>query len=277
MKQMEHKHSTDRAPWLVHWIKLIALFATSAFLFFAYFIGWVRYFVATDYLWLPPAGAVALALMGLARLTASPAAGSGCCDCDCSGGEKSSRKAVVTAAISLVILVVPIALALAVQPKEFSSEGMRKRRLTSPRRDVKLDRAVDWILGLADTAAAAEAAADTLPKEPTLLELMETAAVADPEEMEGKFVTVVGRCDLPQGEASRRFEIYRLLVTCCVADASAVSVEVARNDDVRLESGGWVRIGGILKFDNPIDPAMPVVHAATISKVSEPSETPRTP
>ena len=80
------------------------------------------------------------------------------------------------------------------------------------------------------------------------------------------------RCDLPAGESSRRFEIYRLLVTCCVADASAVSVEVARNDDVRLESGGWVRIGGVLKFDNPIDPAMPVVHAATISKVSEPSE-----
>jgi uncharacterized repeat protein (TIGR03943 family) len=269
---MEHTHSTDRAAWFVHWTKLAALFSTAAFLMFAYFAGWVRYFVATDYLWLPPAGAVALALMGLARLTAAPDASNGCCDCECSSGKRSSRKAVVTAVISLVILIVPIALALAVQPKEFSPEGMRKRRLTSPRRDVKLDRAVDWILGLADASAAAEAAADTLTKEPTLLELMETAAVADPDELEGKFVTVIGRCDLPAGESSRRFEIYRLLVTCCVADASAVSVEVARNDDVRLESGGWVRIGGVLKFDNPIDPTMPVVHAATISKVSEPSE-----
>ncbi len=268
---VDHKHKTDRSAWLVHWIKLTALFSVAAFLAFAHFAGWLHDYLATGYLWLPPAGAVALVLMGLARLTASPSA-SGCCDCDCSSGAKSSQKAVFTASVSLVILVLPIALALAVQPKEFSSEGMRKRRLPSPRRDIKLDRAVDWILGLADTTLSSEAAADTLPKEPTLLELIETAAIADPEDLDGKFVTVVGRCDLPEGETSRQFELYRLLVTCCVADASAVSVEVARKDDVRLESGGWVRIGGILKFDDPIDSAMPVVHAATISKVSEPSE-----
>lgn len=268
----DHKHTTDRAAWLAHWIKLAALFLVAAFLTFAHFAGWVQNYLATQYLWLPPAGAVALVLMGLARLTASPAAGNSCCDDGCSSHADSARKTVFTASVCLVLLVAPIALALAVQPKEFSPEGMRKRRLTTPQRDVKLDRAIDWIIGLSDSAEAAEVTADTLPKEPTLLELMEIAAVADPEDLDGKFVTVIGRCDLPAGEASQRFELYRLLVTCCVADASAVSVEVARKDDVRLEPGGWVRIGGLLKFDNPIDPAMPVVHAATISKISEPSE-----
>ncbi len=269
---LDHKREIDRAAWLAHWIKLAALFAVAAFLGFAHFAGWVHDYLATQYLWLPPAGAVALLLMGLARLTASPATGGNCCDGDCSTGTGSSRKAVFTASVSFVILVAPIALALAVQPKEFSSEGMRKRRLPTLRRDVKLERAVNWILGLSDATETSEIAADTLPKEPTLLQLVEIAAVADPEDLDGKFVTIVGRCDVPDGEASRRFDVYRLLVTCCVADASAVSVEVARNDDVRLESGRWVRIGGILRYDNPIDPATPVVHAATISKVSEPSE-----
>jgi uncharacterized repeat protein (TIGR03943 family) len=268
---MAYTHAIDRAAWLAHWIKLAALFVVAAFLGFAHFAGWVHDYLATQYLWLPPAGAVALLLMGLARLTASPMSAS-CCDGDCSTGTGSSRKAVFTASISLIILVVPIALALAVQPKEFSSEGMRKRRLATSPRDVKLERAVDWILGLADSSEAAEVTADSLPKEPSLLQLVETAAVADPNDLSGKFITIVGRCDLPDGEMSRRFDVYRLLVTCCVADSSAVSVEVARNDDVRLEPGGWVRIGGILKFDNPIDPTAPVVHAATISKVSEPSE-----
>lgn len=269
---MAHTHSIDRAAWLAHWIKLAALFVTAAFLAFAHFADWVRDYLATQYLWLPPAGAVALTLMALARLTASPTGADGCCDGDCSAGTDSSRKAVVTASISLAILVLPIALALAVQPNEFSSEGMRKRRLPTPRRDMQLDRAVDWILGLADSTDTTEVRADTLPQEPTLLELLKTAAAADPKALDGKFITIVGRCDLPDGERSRRFEVYRLLVTCCVADSSAVSVEVSRNDDVRLEPGGWVRVGGILKFDNPIDPATPVVHAATISKVSEPSE-----
>jgi len=264
--------TNDRAAWLVHWIKLAALFILAAFLTFAHFAGWVQDYLATQYQWLPPAGAVALILMGLARLTASPIAQASCCDDGCSSQAGSPRKAVFTASVSLVILTAPIVMALAVQPKEFSAEGMRKRRLETPRRDVKLDRAVDWIMGVSDAVEATEATADTLPKEPTLLELVELAAGADPVNLDGKFVTVIGRCDLPDGETSRRFELYRLLVTCCVADASAVSVEVARKDDVRLEQGGWVRIGGLLKFDNPIDPTMPVVHAATISKVSEPSE-----
>ncbi len=268
----DHKHTTDRAAWIAHWLKLAALFIVAAFLTFAHFAGWVHDFLATQYLWLPPAGAFALVLMGLARLTASPTDESSCCDDGCSSHTGSPRKAVFTASVSLLILVAPIALALAVQPKEFSAEGMRKRRLTTPRRDIKLDRAIDWIMGRSDSAEATQISVDTLPKVPTLLELMEITAVADPEDLDGKFVTVIGRCDLPDGEASQRFEIYRLLVTCCVADASAVSVEVTRKDDVRLEPGGWVRIGGLLKFDNPIDPTMPVVHAATISKVSEPSE-----
>ena len=50
------------------------------------------------------------------------------------------------------------------------------------------------------------------------------------------------------------------------------SGEEVRAGSVKLESGGWVRVGGILKFDNSMDPSLPVIHAATISKVSEPSE-----
>ena len=270
---MDTKPTIDRAAWLAHWLKLATLFLVAAFLAFAHFAGWVHDYLAAQYLWLPPAGALALALMVLARWTAGPATRDACCcDGDCSSQPDSSRKAVFTASVCLLIMAIPIALALAVQPKEFSSEGMRKRRLPTPKRDVKLDKAVDWVLGLDETTETAEAAVDTLPKEPTLLELVNISAAANPEKLEGKFVTIVGRCDLPNGETSRRFELYRLLVTCCVADASAVSVEVARNDDVRLEAGGWVRVGGILKFDNPIDPSVPVVHAATIAKVSEPSE-----
>ena len=143
----DQTHTTNRAAWLVHWIKLAALFILAAFLTFAHFAGWVQNYLASQYFWLPPAGAVALILMALARLTASPTAQHCNCDDNCSSQAGSPRKAVFTASVSFVILVTPIVMALAVQPKEFSAEGMRKRRLETPRRDVKLDRAVDWIMG----------------------------------------------------------------------------------------------------------------------------------
>jgi len=268
---MAEYSSGDRADRLVRRLKLTALFSVAGYLLFAYLVGWVQRHLATAYYWLPPAGAGALILMGLALLTAKPGK-STCCEGDCPTAQRSPKRAVFSAAVSLLLLLAPIALALAVQPKEFSSEGMRKRRLNTPRRDVKVDRAVDWIHGLTDATARSEAAANSLPKEPSILELIETVALADPEQLEGKFVTLVGRCDLPQGEAGRRFDLFRLLITCCVADASSVSIEVARNDDVRLEPGGWVRVGGVLKFDHPLDSTFPVLHAATIAKVAEPSE-----
>lgn len=258
---------------LVHRIKLVALFLVGGFLYFAYFAGQVRYHVAAAYVWLPPAGATVLALMWAARLAAGPRAGADCCDHGCPSEGPSPRKAITAAMICLAILATPIALALAVQPKEFSPEGMRKRLLAAPRRDLALNRAIDWICGLAAAPGPTESEAVGFPKDPTLLELVELSATRDPEQLEGKFVTLIGRCDLPEGEGSRRFDIYRLRVTCCVADASAVSFGVARPDaGVRLEQGGWVRIGGVLKYDDPIDPSTPTLHAATIAKIAEPAE-----
>ncbi|MHB8900272.1 MAG: TIGR03943 family putative permease subunit [Thermoguttaceae bacterium] len=269
---MHRNPPVDRAASIAHAIKVAALSLVAAFLAFAHFADWVHQYLAPQYTWLPAAGAAALALMTIACLAAPPAATPCCCRDNCSPPGGRSYRDVVRASVCLAILLVPIAFALAVQPREFSSDGMRKRRLTPPRRDVALERAVDWILGRTDARQSPHAPADILPKEPTLLQLQQAAAEADPADLEGRFVTVVGRCDLPEGQAGRRFELYRFLVTCCVADASAISIEVARNDDLRLQPGEWLRIGGMLRFDNPIDPAAPVVHAATISKISEPPQ-----
>ena len=41
----------------------------------------------------------------------------------------------------------------------------------------------------------------------------------------------------------------------------------------QLTLGGWVRVQGMIKFDNPVDPSMPVIEAAKISKIAQPSET----
>jgi uncharacterized membrane protein YcgQ (UPF0703/DUF1980 family) len=81
-----------------------------------------------------------------------------------------------------------------------------------------------------------------------LLELLTAVGEGYQEDLEGRFVTVVGQCDPAPGAAEGRFDVFRLVVTCCIADASAVSVEVVPPAGFQPEPGGWVRAAGILRF-----------------------------
>jgi uncharacterized repeat protein (TIGR03943 family) len=111
-----------------------------------------------------------------------------------------------------------------------------------------------------------------LPARPTVLDILRAANRSDPASLEGRFVEIVGQCDVVGDLPDGRFDVYRLVVTCCVADASAVSLEVAPPVGVRIESGSWVRVAGLLKFDGSYDPSMPVLHATKMSRIPAPSE-----
>ena len=244
--------------------EMAALAALAAFLAFSFFSGRLRFFVVPSYHWMAPAAAVVIVAMAAARLKAHLRAGR---QCACQAHQPGRIPQSVCAGVILL----SIGMALWVNPQQYSADGIRKRLATVPARDAELQTAIAWIWGKSAPQQAAAASASTLPKNPTMVELLEAAANGPRTVLEGQFVTVIGQCILRDSPSDQRLEIYRLIVTCCVADATAVALEVARSTSEALDPGGWVSVGGILKFDSPDDPSMPVIHAATVTKIAEPS------
>ena len=160
--------------------------------------------------------------------------------------------------------------ALAVNPQQYSAAGVHKRLAGVQARDRELENATAWILGNRTAEQPDPPITAAGPKNPTVLDLLQSAAAGPRGALEGHFVTVVGQCILRDSPRGRRFDIYRLIVTCCVADATAVSVEIARNTGEALDAGGWVSVGGMVQFDSQDDPTLPVIHAATVTKIAEP-------
>ena len=253
----------------VEHLESLALLCLAGFLAYSFLSGRVRFFVARYYIWLSPLAAVVLSAMLAARLRGPLV------PCGCAGHDAPWR---IPRSVCVAVVLAPVLVALTVRPTRFTSEGVRKRRpvglsMRRPRGDDGLDRAIDWVLGLA--ASGTKASADrpaALPKEPTIVVVLDAADQCPGGGIDGQFVTLIGQCDLPAGPMAGRFDLHRLLVTCCVADAIAVSLPVVRASSAPLEAGGWVRVTGIIRFDSDLDRRQPVVHAAAVTKVPEPSE-----
>lgn len=247
------------------WAEVITILALATFFAFSFFTR-VHLFVAPMYIWLSAAAAVALFAMGAARLLAHFQG--------YVSGEMEEQSAwQVPVSACVVILILPVVLAVAVNPRGYSQEGLRKRRVTAPPRHAQLAESIDWVLGAKAADKQAATASVSLPENPTILDVLRAVNDGNREAVEGRFVSVMGQCDLLNGPNSKRFDLYRLVVTCCIADATAVSVEIARKKaEAELEPGSWIRVEGVIRFDSKVDPSMPVVHATETSKIPEPLE-----
>jgi uncharacterized repeat protein (TIGR03943 family) len=248
------------------WAEIVTIFLLAAFFAYSFFTGRVRYFVASYYIWLSLGAAVALTLMGVVRVMAHFRG-------YVSGELEEASAWSVPLSACVAVLIIPVVLALVVDPTRYSSEGVRKRMVRATGLDPQFQQALTWIQGQGPAGARGGSAATSLPENPSILDVLTVLQNGDRKAVEGKFVTLVGQADLPDGDKSKRFQIYRLVVTCCIADATAVSVDVARTDQVALESGGWVRVQGIIKFDSKTDASQPVVHVTgEAARIPEPSE-----
>ena len=235
------------------------------FVAFDYVRTWIETLLYPRYVVFFQIAAAVLVVLCAIRLRGPHEVPGGC------GCQSSSAKPAATLAC-VALLLVPVGMILKVNPTQFSVEGVRKRQAKMTARDPQIRQAIEWVLGINKAAKSADGNSVELPKNPTILDLLNASAEVLPEDLEGRFVNVVGQCDLAQGPESSRFDLYRLVVTCCIADATSVSIEIARGPNMKLDPGQWVRVGGTLKFDSSFDPSSPVVDAKMISKIPEPSK-----
>lgn len=278
-----HAENPNAGERWLHKAELLALLVMAGFLGYASITGRVERFVAQSYTWMAPAAAVLLALMALARWQRGRRSGHadhdscGCHEpehdhaeasscgepgCSCEGHGSHPARWLLTAA-----LIVPVAMALAVDPEQFSSQGNRKRRLAAAPRDAQLERAIDWVLGRSAQAADSARSVD-VPADPTVLQLVQAGDTGQGEAWAGHFVTVIGQCDV-LGDAATAFELCRLVVTCCVADSQSVGVMVLSPAKVRVEPQQWVRVSGVLKWDAAA--ARLVIQAASVVPIPVPA------
>ena len=235
----------------------------ALFLGGAAWTGRVRFFVASVYVWLPPSAALLLFAMGVARVLQLRGSRGECC---CDEAHAPAPKAQLFYAL---IILIPVIAAISVDPRQFSSEGMRKHRAVAITSDAALDRAMNWALGAQPAGARLRLSESVLPPEPTLYEIINAVEAGHKESLTDRFVTVIGQCSL-RDNVSDRFELYRMVVTCCVADATAVSVDVVRLPNAKIEPGQWVRVSGVIRFDDSARPQQPVVHATVITMIPTP-------
>ena len=108
------------------------------------------------------------------------AAGRGC---ESSGARPASTL------VCMALLVTPVAIALAINPTGLSPEGARKRRASPPPRDPALAQAVNWVLGLKTRDKKAADGPVTLPKNPSVLDVLKATdgARSRPEGSGGRF------------------------------------------------------------------------------------------
>lgn len=253
-----HEHGSVRRPLVV--MEVISLLLLAAFLIFSAASDRLRFFLAPAFVWLPPVAAVLLLVMGAARWRAGATA------CEC--GDDHSGPAAMRWFYAIV-LVVPLVFALTVNPHQFSTEGVRKRTAPAAQRDAALERAMNWVLGIKSAAGKRSAVPSELPSEPTVVELMRALEGDGGRALAGKFVTVIGQCGADDATTGGRFELYRLVVTCCIADATGVSIEVAGLPTVTVEPGQWLRIGGVIAIEGGASPQA-VLRAATVTKIPTP-------
>jgi uncharacterized repeat protein (TIGR03943 family) len=242
--------------------EVVALALVAAFLTYGAATGRVRLFVAPAYIWLPPAAAVLLAAMALARLRQVLQRGT---DCDCAAHAAGPMRWLLAAALAA-----PVALGAAVDPQQFSPKGVRKRRIAAAPRDVELERAVAWALGRA-AAETPPPAAVALPAEPTVLDLYRAAEQGSAAALAGRFVTVVGQCDPLPDDDGRRFALYRLVVTCCIADALTVTLDAIAPEGAKIEPRQWVRVEGLLHVERPEAGGALLIRAAAVTPIPTPA------
>jgi len=245
-------------------LEVATLLALAAFLAWSHFAGRLVYFLAPAYLWLPPAAAVVLGAMALARVVGMVRR-RGPCACEVAHSSAGSQL------LCALVLLGAVAVGGAVRPTQFSPEGMQKRRVPPVPRDPALERAIAWVLGeRTDDAEQSGGAATALPNNPTVLDLVALAGQAPRESLEGQFVTLIGQAAARDGAADR-FDLYRLVVTCCIADATAAAIEVVPPPNAK-PAGGWVRVAGTIRFDDSAGPGAPLIRAASVQQIAEPNE-----
>lgn len=92
------------------------------------------------------------------------------------------------------------------------------------------------------------------------------------ETFENQKVAVTGQYVPPRGGASGGFDLVRMFVICCAADARPLGINIVARESVEIPRMGWMRITGIARFEEKNGRIEPRLEAEKIEQVEAPPE-----
>lgn len=93
------------------------------------------------------------------------------------------------------------------------------------------------------------------------------------EEFSGQRVAIIGQYIPPRGEDATGFDLVRMFVVCCAADARPLGIKVVAPETIKIPRMGWVRITGVARFPQVEGRTEPLLEMEKIEEIEAPRET----
>jgi uncharacterized repeat protein (TIGR03943 family) len=237
------------------------------------------------------AAGAGLLVLGALWWWASREADTGCGDCGCHHeGEEARRRLSAGAVFAFGVLLLPLTAAAFISPGQFGEAMVMNRGMVTdvsqlpsaelpggswqdtPAWDDSVDSAdallpqdqdegVEYFTRTPDGAIQVE----------TLDLLFAAEEPALREEFENQRVSIIGQYIPPRGGAEGGFDLVRMFVVCCAADARPLGIKVV-GEPVEVPRMGWVRITGVARFEDKGGPVEPRLELEKIEEVEAPRE-----
>lgn len=198
--------------------------------------------------------------------TANGETGGDVCGGDC---EHSHGKLTAGGLLAFLVLFFPIALAVKISPDAYGAVLMQNRGLSA----VQTPGSHGTAAGL---TPATRPPASTEPRDnrpPLAVEVGDLLLAAQqPGSMpqyQGKRVELDGQF-FPSGANS--FELVRMLILCCAADAQPLAVRVETDQKLPSSDTAWARVVGTVNFAKKGGARVPIVTAEKITPIPQPAD-----
>ena len=217
-------------------------------------------------------------------------AGCGACGCHHDREHEPRSRLSAGAAFAFVVLLLPVSAAAFISPSQFGEAMVMNRGMVT---DISQLPSAGMPGGTWDDAPAwdeevdeADATWDQTQEEgveyftrgPDGSIQVETLdllfAAQEPnlrEEFENQRVSIIGQYVPPRGGAGGGFDLVRMFMVCCAADARPLGIKVT-GEPVAVPRMGWVRITGIARFEDNGGVLEPSLELEKIEEVEAPRE-----
>ena len=175
-------------------------------------------------------------------------------------GGKAEAHAHALSWSSFALVLLPMLLGVLIPPQPLGTTALSNRELNA-------------VPQAALTLSAGSIRQASEQREPTLLDWVLTLGEhPDPEAVAGQSVEVIGfvyrREDLPSGT----WMVSRFVVTCCVADATAIGLIVRAPDAASPSNDQWVHVQGHFAAETIQGERLPVIIAETLTLIEPPAQ-----
>lgn len=232
-----------------------------------------------------------LLLLGALSWWATRETDAGCGDCTGHHeGEESARRLSATAVFAFGVLLLPITAAAFISPSQFGEAMVLNRGIITnvwqlpsaelpgrswqdaPTWDESVDSAdVSWPEDQEEGVEYFTRTPDGAIQVETLDLLFAAQEPALREEFENQRVSIIGQYIPPRGGPAGGFDLVRMFVVCCAADARPLGIKVV-GALVEVPRMGWVRITGVARFENRGGVIEPSLELEKIEEVEAPRE-----